>query len=157
MRLNSGDNYYWKTLHNVLPDTIKPFRPKKKQEKTDFVWLFWFSKKFLWFFIIFKKSQVRWKSQHFKIWLQKSLIDNPNFTCSEPVAEQQYLLINPYNVKTMLDRERGISGRSHFFRLRLRSCSKFLNPVSSEISDFTPCTHAQSNILHTKYADKPDY
>ena len=30
-------------------------------------------------------------------------------------------------------------------------------PVSSEISDFTPCTHAQSNILHTKYADKTDY
>jgi len=32
-----------------------------------------------------------------------------------------------------------------------------LEPVSSEISDFTPCTHAQSNILHTKYADKTDY
>jgi len=30
-------------------------------------------------------------------------------------------------------------------------------PVSSEISDFTPCTHAQSNVLHTKYADKTDY
>jgi len=34
---------------------------------------------------------------------------------------------------------------------------KFLNPVSSEISDFTPCTHAQSNILQTKYADKTHY
>ena len=31
------------------------------------------------------------------------------------------------------------------------------NPVSSEISDFTPCTHAQSNILRTKYADKTDF
>ena len=30
-------------------------------------------------------------------------------------------------------------------------------PVSSELSDFTPCTHAQSNILHTKYVDKTDY
>jgi len=29
-------------------------------------------------------------------------------------------------------------------------------PVSSEISDFTPCTHAQSRILHTKYADRTD-
>jgi len=29
--------------------------------------------------------------------------------------------------------------------------------VSSEISDFTPCTHAQSNILHIKYADTTDY
>jgi len=29
--------------------------------------------------------------------------------------------------------------------------------VSSEISDFTSCTHAQSNILHTKYVDKTDY
>jgi len=28
------------------------------------------------------------------------------------------------------------------------------HPVSSEISDFTPCTHAQSNILHTKYVEK---
>jgi len=26
--------------------------------------------------------------------------------------------------------------------------------VSSEISDFTPCTHEQSNILHIKYAEK---
>jgi len=30
-------------------------------------------------------------------------------------------------------------------------------PVPSEISDFIQCTHAQSNILHTKYADKTDY
>jgi len=27
-------------------------------------------------------------------------------------------------------------------------------PVSSEISDFTPCTHAQSDILRIKYAEK---
>ena len=31
------------------------------------------------------------------------------------------------------------------------------DPVLSEISDFTPCTHAQSSILHTKYTDKTDY
>jgi len=34
------------------------------------------------------------------------------------------------------------------------------NLVSSEISDFTTmycrCTHGQSNIVHTKYADKTD-
>jgi len=30
-------------------------------------------------------------------------------------------------------------------------------PLSSEISDFTPCAHAQTNILHTRYADKSDY
>jgi len=29
-------------------------------------------------------------------------------------------------------------------------------PVSSEISDFTPYAHAQSNILHIKYAEKTD-
>jgi len=29
-------------------------------------------------------------------------------------------------------------------------------PVSSEISDFTPCAHAQSNIQHIKYAQKID-
>jgi len=28
--------------------------------------------------------------------------------------------------------------------------------VSSEISDFTPCAHAQSNIIHIKYAEKTD-
>jgi len=28
--------------------------------------------------------------------------------------------------------------------------------VSSEISDFTPYAHAQSNILHVKYAEKTD-
>jgi len=30
------------------------------------------------------------------------------------------------------------------------------SPVSSEISDFTPYAHAQSNILHMKYAEKTD-
>jgi len=29
-------------------------------------------------------------------------------------------------------------------------------PVSNEISDFIPCAHAQSNILHIKYADETD-
>jgi len=28
--------------------------------------------------------------------------------------------------------------------------------VSSEISDFTPCAHAQSNILHMKYGETTD-
>jgi len=32
--------------------------------------------------------------------------------------------------------------------------AKFL---TCKISDFTPCTHAKSNILHTKYVDKTDY
>jgi len=27
-------------------------------------------------------------------------------------------------------------------------------PVSNEISDFNPYAHAQSNILHMKYAEK---
>jgi len=27
---------------------------------------------------------------------------------------------------------------------------KFLNPVSSEISDFTPCMHVRTKILHGK-------
>jgi len=30
------------------------------------------------------------------------------------------------------------------------------SPVSSEISDFTPCAHAQSNMQHIKYAEKTD-
>jgi len=29
-------------------------------------------------------------------------------------------------------------------------------PVSSEISDFTPCAHTQSNILHIKCTKKSD-
>ena len=33
----------------------------------------------------------------------------------------------------------------------------FKMPVSSEISDFTPSTQAQSNTLHTRYVDKTDY
>jgi len=36
----------------------------------------------------------------------------------------------------------------------IRYQAKFL---TCEISDFTPCTHAQSNILHTKCADKTNY
>jgi len=31
-----------------------------------------------------------------------------------------------------------------------------VNPVSSKISDFTPCAYAQSNILHIKYVAKTD-
>ena len=37
---------------------------------------------------------------------------------------------------------------------RSRCQAKFL---TCEISDFTPCTHAQSNILQRKHADKTDY
>jgi len=32
-----------------------------------------------------------------------------------------------------------------------------LDPVSSEISDLTPCAHAHSNILHIKSAKKTLY
>jgi len=37
--------------------------------------------------------------------------------------------------------------------LPFRFQAKFL---TWEIFDFTPCAHAQSNILHIKYADKND-
>jgi len=44
------------------------------------------------------------------------------------------------------------------YRSRLRQdYAYFSDPVSSEISDFTQCMHAQSYILHTKYVDKTDY
>ena len=36
----------------------------------------------------------------------------------------------------------------------LRCQAKFL---TCEISDFMPCAHAQSNIVHIKYAEKTDY
>jgi len=29
--------------------------------------------------------------------------------------------------------------------------------MTCEDSDFTPCVHEQSNILHTKYPDKTDF
>jgi len=35
-----------------------------------------------------------------------------------------------------------------------RCQAKFL---TCEISDFTQCTYAQSNVLHTKYVDKTDH
>jgi len=38
--------------------------------------------------------------------------------------------------------------------LENRCQAKFL---TWEISDFTPCAHAQSNIARTKYAEKTDY
>jgi len=31
-----------------------------------------------------------------------------------------------------------------------------LHPVSSEISDFTPCAYAQSSVLHIKNTEKTD-
>jgi len=34
-----------------------------------------------------------------------------------------------------------------------RSSFSFL-PIPSDIPDYTPCAHAQSNILHIKYAEK---
>jgi len=38
-------------------------------------------------------------------------------------------------------------------RLDIGCQAKFL---TCEISDFTPCTHAHSNILHIRYAEKSD-
>ena len=37
------------------------------------------------------------------------------------------------------------------------SQSLISDTVSSEISDFTPCMHAQTYVLHGKHADKTDY
>jgi len=43
---------------------------------------------------------------------------------------------------------------------RSRSVGRFskigVEMVSTEISDFTPCAHVQSNILHIKYAKRID-
>ena len=45
--------------------------------------------------------------------------------------------------------------------IRIAKISKLFNTskysVSSEIFDLTPCTHAQSNTVRTKYADETDY
>jgi len=41
-----------------------------------------------------------------------------------------------------------------FLQLILRFRDRIVVPVSSKISDFAPCAHAQINIFHTKYAEK---
>jgi len=48
--------------------------------------------------------------------------------------------------------------RGHEKGWELLACSDAVSsiPVSSEISDFTPCAHAQTDILHIKYAAKTD-
>jgi len=61
---------------------------------------------------------------------------------------------NQLSQRVSINTEHTRGDRSHIFRLRLRSCPKFFNPVSSEISDFTPCAHAYSSILLIKYAEK---
>jgi len=38
------------------------------------------------------------------------------------------------------------------FYIKLIRCQA--NSLTCEISDFMPCTHAQSNILHIKHAEK---
>jgi len=44
-----------------------------------------------------------------------------------------------------------------FTHLRQKTAQSGISfPVSSKISDFTPCAHAQSNILHIKCAAKTD-
>jgi len=42
--------------------------------------------------------------------------------------------------------------------LRVRFLHKFLTPVlvPSKVSDLTPYTHAQSNVIHIKYVKKTD-
>jgi len=42
----------------------------------------------------------------------------------------------------------------HGFELQVSILA--LVSVSNEIYDFTPCAHAQNNILHIKYAAKTD-
>ena len=50
-----------------------------------------------------------------------------------------------------------IHGSRGLNRSRILKLGKFPVLVSSEISDFKPCTHARNNILDTKYVDKTDY
>jgi len=58
-----------------------------------------------------------------------------------------------YGVKSEISQVRNLAPES----TPAGFCVFLSDTVSSEISDFTPCTHAQSNILHVKYAEKIDY
>jgi len=71
--------------------------------------------------------------------------------------------LNPRNIdKTVSDIRIRIRFPHQFLYIRIRLQTHYPagyptgKPVSSEISDFTPCEHAQSNILHIKYAETTD-
>jgi len=91
--------------------------------------------------------------------LSWSLPKRSGFTPTYHLNEVSIHIKNIFNVA--VPGIRNFPGESTQMTNELDSCVWAMpidggTPVSSEISDFTPCTHAQSNILPFKYAEISD-
>jgi len=65
--------------------------------------------------------------------------------------QRKFKFIESYYLAPVKTEKKNIPAPGLFF-LKIPTPGPALAPVSSEISDFTPCAHAQSDILHIKYA-----
>ena len=116
------------------------------------------------------KPSALQKSQYFKTWLQKSQIGSPdNIDKNSNRKGQQFVTVrlflvplhSPATCDSLSQTEVATGHGSGISESTPPGFFAFLSDpdrdsVSREISDFTSCAHAQSDILHIKFAEKAD-
>ena len=76
-------------------------------------------------------------------------------TFSQTVAYNNKVFL-PADMKFIVYKHTHSAQRRLMKTVRFTTALQAESPVASEISDFTPYAHTQSNILHIKYAEKTD-
>jgi len=87
--------------------------------------------------------------------MTSSYLSNRGATFSQTVTYNNHVFL-PADTKSMVYKQPHSAQRWLMKTERFTTALEAETPVSSEISDFTPYTHAQSNILHINNAEKTD-
>jgi len=88
--------------------------------------------------------------------MTSSYLSNPGTTFSQTVTYNNNAFL-PADTKSIVYIHTHSLQRWSIKTERFTTGLEAESPVSSEMSDFTPCAHANSNIIHIKYAEKTDY
>jgi len=84
-----------------------------------------------------------------------SYLSNRGTTSSQTVTYSNNVFLPP-DTKSIVYKHTHSAQRWLIKTERFTTALETESTVSSEISDFTPCAHAQTNMLHIKYAEKTD-
>ena len=87
--------------------------------------------------------------------MTSSWLFNRGTTFSQTVTYNNNVFL-PADTKSIVDKHTHSAQRCFIKTERFTTALEAESPVSSEMSDFMPYAHAQSNILHVKCAEKTD-
>ena len=85
-----------------------------------------------------------------------SCLFNRGTTFSQTVTYNKNIAFLPADTKSIVHKHTHSAQHCFIKTERFTTALEAESPVSSEISDFAPYLHAQSNIQHIKYTEKTD-